>query len=682
MKDRTLKDEGNPRGVAGICEEQEAKNIGCYERDDDSPIVESYNHGLVPQDTNQATDQSGNTAECDDGKKYVLVGEYMTMTKLLFKNYRLLMYSFLNRELRSDRLRYFAGFRALNRVINRDVCEFGPVTYWRIDREDFIADVEVNLSLEKSVDEVKRLKGYLVLWFDLHKEWKCSVESIERNRPDRTGLTMLSPYLIPYYKSHDLDVASEEIWQKYLPEALFDRKQRLPEALAERMGLNVAYHPLYQDRTIESILFFKEGKIDTVDESKRNNPAGLSLDKKKEVNIPANTIVINSERVRHAYAYFSIYHECFHNEIHYLFFRLQEMGNNDARQVKTKKVLLDKDHPVNDPIFWAEKQANRGAYGLLMPITDTASLINTEISKVETYTHRGSLYNQAGKGISTLVKMPYFRVRARMIQLGHVHARGALNFIKKVELRPFDFDTDSWRCDHHTFIIDELTMLSLRNRDSLLKELIDSGKYIYADGHVVRNDPRFVKKNNHGEMMLTDWAEKNVDQCCLRFYRSYEQQNAGVYVYGRMNFDTDYIKQTAFYLEDIVTEDVDELDAREQYILSFPKGFKEAIDQLRKKKKITYEKLAAYMDMDKATLLRWVEEPRYYRNKDFLTFICLILELPDWISRLVFKRAGVLLDEDDKRDRALQYILRAQSGDGKEKANSYLKRMHLAELAV
>jgi hypothetical protein len=42
----------------------------------------------------------------------------------------------------------------------------------------------------------------------------------------------------------------------------------------------------------------------------------------------------------------------------------------------------------------------------------------------------------------------------------------------------------------------------------------------------------------------------------------------------------------------------------------------------------------------------------------------------------------VLLDEDDRRDRALQYILRAQSGEGKDEANSYLKRMHLAELAV
>jgi transcriptional regulator with XRE-family HTH domain len=359
------------------------------------------------------------------------------------------------------------------------------------------------------------------------------------------------------------------------------------------------------------------------------------------------------------------------------------MGNNDTGQIKMIKVPVDEEHPVVDPLYWAEKQANRGAYGLLMPMTETARMIEAELAKVDSYSHNGSLYNQAGKALALKVKMPYFRVRARMIQLGHLHAKGALNFIKKVELRPFDFDTDSWRCDNHTFIIDELTMLNLRNKDEQFRELLDSEKYIYADGHVVRNTPRFVEMNRRGEMMLTDWAERNVDQCCIRFYRSYEQKNPGVYYYGRMNFDADYIKQTAFYLSDIVDEEkIDELDAKERYILSFPKGFKEGLDQLRKKKKISYDRLADYLGMDKATLLRWVEEPRYYRNKDFLTLICLILELPDWISRLVFRRAGTLLDEDNKRDRALQYILRAQSGEGKDEANDYLKRMNLAELAV
>ena len=74
MKDRTLKDEDNPRGVEGICEEQQAKNIGCDEKYDNSPIVESYNNGLVPQDTELAVDRSGEAAEDEDGKSMSWLG--------------------------------------------------------------------------------------------------------------------------------------------------------------------------------------------------------------------------------------------------------------------------------------------------------------------------------------------------------------------------------------------------------------------------------------------------------------------------------------------------------------------------------------------------------------------------------------------------------------------------------
>ncbi len=685
MKDKALKTDEKPKWAEDVCEEQNVNDCEFFEAANDSPVVESYNNGLVPNDTDQAADQAGEAVQGSNGKKYVWVGEYMTMTKILFKNYRLFMYSFLNKELRSDRLRYFAGFKALNRVINRDVCEFGSVTFWRIDREEFLADVEVTLKLEKSAGEIMRLKGFLVLWFDLTGEWKCTVESLEQKIPDREGLTMLSPYLIPYYKSHDMDAASEEIWNKYLPEALTDREYRKPEALAEKMGLKVMHCPLFRERTTESILFFKEGCLYTADESDPYNKNCLSDDEKKGslVNIPAGTIVINSQRVKREYSYFNIYHECFHNEIHYLFFRLQEMGNNNAYEIEMKKIEVDDDHPVNDPLYWAEKQANRGAYGLMMPATETAHLIRTEIDKVESFSHRGSLYSQAGKALSAEVKMPYFRIRARMIQLGHIHARGALNFIKKVELRPFDFNTDSWRCDSHTFIIDELTMQELKKRDNELKELMDSGRYVFADGHVVRNDPRFVEKNIRGELMLSAWAERNVDQCCLRFKRSYEQRNAGIYVYGRMNFDAEYVKQTAFYLSDIIEEEkLDELDAKEEYIHTFPKDFKKAVEMLRKKKNVTLEDVSEYLDMELSTLSRRMSNPKLYRDKDFLVLLCLILELPDWISKMVFKRAGMILDEDDRRDRALMYILRAQSGDGIDAANTYLKKMKLPALSV
>ena len=62
--------------------------------------------------------------------------------------------------------------------------------------------------------------------------------------------------------------------------------------------------------------------------------------------------------------------------------------------------------------------------------------------------------------------------------------------------------------------------------------------------------------------------------------------------------------------------------------------------------------------------------------------LCLIFELPDWISRMMFKRAHIQLDEDDRRHQALDHILRVMSADGIDKANDYLSANHLATLSI
>ena len=58
------------------------------------------------------------------------------------------------------------------------------------------------------------------------------------------------------------------------------------------------------------------------------------------------------------------------------------------------------------------------------------------------------------------------------------------------------------------------------------------------------------------------------------------------------------------------------------------------------------------------------------------------LQLPDWITAMLFKRAHLQLDEDDRRHQAIQHILRAQSNDGIEAANAYLKEKNLEQLSI
>lgn len=102
---------------------------------------------------------------------------------------------------------------------------------------------------------------------------------------------------------------------------------------------------------------------------------------------------------------------------------------------------------------------------------------------------------------------------------------------------------------------------------------------------------------------------------------------------------------------------------------------------LKKYNKTSYAKIAEFLYMTDDMFGRFLTDPRKYRNEDFLTALCLYFKLPDWLSRMLFKRAHVTLDEDDKRSAALLHILRAQSCDGLDAANNYLKQHGLAPLS-
>ena len=488
---------------------------------------------------------------------------------------------------------------------------------------------------------------------------------------------MLSPFLVPYLTNKQVDEAAEEIWKQYRQEALFIPNYRDPVKLAERMGLRIEYYPLYNHQHAGAILFFADSELQICDNRQDAEEA-----MPRTIHVIANTIVVNTNAVRSEYSGFNIYHECFHYEYHYLFYRLQDMYNTDIQKIKTVEIVMAQGARLSDPVYFMEKQADRGAFGLALPATATQEAIREACNRVKHYRHAGEKYQIAGKALAREFGLPHFRIRARMIQLGHIEAKGALNYAEKKLIQPFAFDVEAWREEQHTFVVDRDTVSALMRQNDDFSAVMQSRSYIYADGHVVRNDPRFVK-SVRDQFVLTDWANAHVDECCLRFVRVYVQQNVGKYIFGRMYYDADYVKQTQFYLHDLINQEhLDELEAKHRYCQDFPISFRDAVDQLRNRKGLSLSSLSEQLNMDKATLLRWLDDPTKYRNEDFLTVLALLFGLPDWLSRLLFKRAGLQLDDDNRRHQALAYILRVQSADGIEAANDFLKRNNQQPLSI
>ena len=645
-------------------------------KDSEIPIQEDCASDVVPPG---ATDLAG--------KKKVLAPELLSITKVLFDNYRLPLYCFLNRCLKNGVLSSIVGCCVYNDRVRRDVCNFPRVTYWRIDRENFYADVEVELKLSTEYGPLT-WQGYIVCWCGFDDRFYCSMEELT-DRVDRQadGFDQLSKYLVPYNTNKRVDQIAEEMWQRFLPEALNDPNKRDAIFLAGRMGLTIEYHPVYDHRRmVDSMIFFKEDELavgeDRVIQNEEGEEFAIKAREPEPVIIPANTIVVNTNRIRRDYSSFHIFHECYHYYEHYLFFRLQEMASNDLRQVKTTEVIIGKDEVVKDAVYFMEKQANRGAYGLMMPAGHTAELIRSECRNAEHYRNTGEKYEMAGIAIGKALHLPYFCVRARMLQLGNPEAKGALNYVKKKKIEPFAFDSAAWREEQHTFVIDEATVNALRRGNSEFDAIMRSGRFIYADGHIVQNDSRYLRREGD-RILLSNEALGRVDECCLRFVRLYVQQNVGRYVYGRLYYDAALRKRNEFYLSDLVNQrQLSIPDARYQYKKDFPDSFKAAFEMLMHKNGETQETMADKLGISSKSLRDWLNDPAHKISADFAVIVSLMWKLPDWISSMLLESAGIQLNERDRRHRALAYILDLKWDQGVDEANSYLKSEGLESLQV
>ena len=255
-------------------------------------------------------------------------------------------------------------------------------------------------------------------------------------------------------------------------------------------------------------------------------------------------------------------------------------------------------------------------------------------------------------------------------------------------IQPFAFDKEAWREMTHTFVVNGNQIQRMMTDSEDFCKVMESGEYIYADGHIVKNGERYVRqvedRKEGPRLLLTDWANRHVDECCLRFVRVYMQEGIGQYVFGRMYYDAEFVARTRFYIDDFLNRekigDIDDIEARMLYKQRFPKKFAEAFQFLRVANGTKMVEMADALGLTEQQLRRWLDMPAKYRNEDFLTAVALVLELPDWISRLLFKRAGLVLDDENARHVALDHILRAQSCDGIPAANSYLERHNLSAL--
>ena len=599
--------------------------------------------------------------------KTVTVPRVQSMQDYILKHHKRLILGEINRQIAGGTLKEITEECGGAVILRAGDCHFGDMSFWRHDTYTLLVDVVISAYVSGN-NTVQVYDLYCELWVDMHAgmTFTCGECGYLQDKPER-NMWMLSSYLVPILRKDEVEQGTEALLMRYCPRALEDMKEHDAYLLADRMGLHVERYPLYKKKGTLSMLFFCEGEIT----AEKVDDDGSYLGIPYTVSIPAGTIVINTDAVHKDCCQLEIYHECIHYDWHYMFFRLQDMHNSDVNLLKTKRIVVQNDRVPANPLKWMEWQARRGSFGLMMPLSMMEPLVAREWARrAQNNHHAGQKFDGIARTIAAEYDLPKFRVRARLLQMGHIAAKGALNYVDGRYIEPFAFSTGNGE-GNNTFAIARKDVLAIYRENEGFRQQIQSGQYIYVDGHICINDSRFVRHTEKG-LRLTAWANAHVDQCCLRFNSIYEPCGVADYRFGAMNSDEAYNQHyMAFAQEKGLLSNKEQLTAMTKLISELPIAFPDALSYLMKRAHLTIEGMEERAGISARTISRMRTQERRDYSLDQVIAICIALQLPPWLSREMIAKAGYLL-RPIKQHQAYQLVLDCMFMDSVEDVQRFL----------
>ena len=602
---------------------------------------------MPDEEPEEETDGTTVTKETGKQIKTVMVPKVQNMDNYLLKHYKSYIMEELNKRLAEGKLEELTGAPVRSERILPGECCFQRFNYWRINRTDLWVDIDLRIELRVQTPagvDTDFFWFYVELWFSFSDaEEECSFDVIGRlsDKPEHEECWKLDKYLVPVLRRDEIDRYTEEVWEERYPEAAGDGKLRNPRELASRMKLGIMELPLYRQKSIKGMIFFRESKVMTQQD---RLPGAHEDPPPQEVKVPAMTVVLNS----HADSSFDfdldIYHECIHYDWHYLFYRLQDMHNNDVKQLRMVKRTVLKDQDLANPVEFMELQARYGSYGLMMPASFMRETIGnmyrdafSNKRKTGNFDHDGRRYEVIARNIASEYSISKARVRARMIQLGYSAARGALNYVDGRYITPFAFSELENTNGSETYVIDRKTVMKLYKSDKAFQQIMQSGHFAYVDGHVVYCDSGNIIHTCDGAR-LSAWANAHSDRVSLRFSRVYSGDHSYSYSFGKMNSE-EALKNTFKFLDMNGSMTVREAEqAKNQLMEDMPMSFHGALAYIMKGR-MSVDQLVMNIPISRRQLLNLRTEEKKTYNLDQIIAICIGLHLPPWLSEILLEKA-------------------------------------------
>lgn len=534
--------------------------------------------------------------------------------------------------------------RHVRLVFERSAGKFVKAELWRKDRNQLRADIKARFRVGISKDD--QLPRFVVRYINFSVDFELeagirrigSINEVTTDvLPDRE-LPRLSKFLVPVLSYEEMERMVLEMLTKYLgKDAIRKYQEDGARQLAKAMGLEIMSVSLYRNHYTSAMLFFKDGTVRVTE----TGAFGTATDDEgyEEIRIPAKTIILNENVFPSSDTEQDIYHECAHYEWHSMFFELQALHSADLQLLEYQEA--DKaSKPAEKDIRWIERQASYVSYAGIFPRPVLMPMVH------EYWNDVADSNENVGKKISYVI----FRIsqekqkrrsliKTRLIMLGSAAAKGACNYVDGEYIQPFAFNPERLNSGE-TFVIGRSQLTEMYEKDENFRELLSTHQFVYADGHVCANMPRFIRQTSKGAQ-LTEWALAHLDECCLKFKKNY-QVNQQRYKVGELHSDQEYnevyVMIHSMQISGMSPEML--MNRNIEYIENFPRTPAKAMAMLVKDRCKTQHEAALRCGLSETTISRMCKDNAFPYNIQQATMIVVGLSLPPLLSSLFLDLIG------------------------------------------
>ena len=511
-------------------------------------------------------------------------------------------------------------------------------------------------------------------------DWK--IVSIAPYNPKNAPANSLSDALVPYIPYDKLEDEATKFLNEFYPEALkitsYVQKPVVvePDIIAERLGLNIMMQRIREDSFVFGQLYFEDTDAEMYDAS-----TGDSATK----HIPEKTIVVDP------YMFLlrtigsvnnTIIHECVHWVKHRKVFELEKLYNNDVSCISCEVVGGAAAAIAKQATKMMERQANQLAPRIQMPALPFKAKAKEYIIKFARETgarHDNEIMENVIEALGTDFVVSKQAVKIRLVELGFDQAIGTYTYLDGHYVKPHGFKKGSIKTNQ-TFSISSRDAAVERFLNRELRDLTDSGDYLFIDNHFVYNAPLYVKKDEYGRLNLTDYARSHMDECCIVFdmkitskvgvdyhtacYLNREDSNITFEIKYHNGFqNAPKERQVAMRKK----QQEEEIEIRKQ-MTDDPEH---CMDLLLKWRKMKYTDLGDAIDRDPKTIRRTVKgetKPKV----ETAVLICIGLHLPPSISMKLIESLGVKLSPINPDHQWMNEVLHTKYPESVDAVREYL----------